>query len=83
MSGRAGSGNRQGWGARGGDGGGGCGVSPASPSVLHPTACDTPMVLPGRTGGTTGGDVTLTVFLEVEKCSSVLCNEHGPSYEAK
>jgi hypothetical protein len=41
-------------------------VSPASPSVLHPTACDTPMVLPGRTGGTTGDDVALTGFLEVE-----------------
>jgi hypothetical protein len=62
------SGQRQqaGVGARGGDGGGGCGVSPASPSVLHPTACDTPMVLPGRTGGTTGDDVALTGFLEVE-----------------
>jgi hypothetical protein len=67
MSGRAGGGNRRGWGRGAETGGGGCGVSPASPSVLHPTTRDTPMVLPGRTGGTTGGDVALTSFLGVEK----------------
>jgi hypothetical protein len=45
--------------------GGGCGGSPASLAVLHLTARDKPMVLPGRTGGTKGG-VALTGFLGVE-----------------